>query len=344
MAKLRESNEHNRAKMVLFIFALPLMAWLVLVPYVYATQPGIGPATGLVPMPSINTYPKYWVKQQMALGNATKVKLCTLDVSPSNIQYVRVIGERHSGVAETATFLRKIMPGMSVGTGFVRGKYWFQDETLLEEFPQDFDLNSVLVVVIERNPYDWFYAFANNPLYASAHQTRPVDWKKFVSKKWTMRQSANDKVVSNNPESHCQAKFSAGMVIPCRQTQRSKGKMSVYEMDPETGNPFKNVFELRTSKQMHYNSMASWVPNFQLFKVEDLQKPEYIPEIAKIMNSKFGIKTCESISDSSQIVDIRTIENIPSSFFDYVTCHVDWTVEETFGYSPRTSIKNCRSH
>jgi len=267
-------------------------------------------------------------------------------IGESKLKYVRVVGERNSGVDGVVELLSKIFPNVTVGSGFVRSKYWFQDERILDP---EIDLEEVLVVVVLRNPYDWTLLMQRNPVFAPAHRIKKHDWRRFVSRLWTTKTSIMDKELSTTPGVKCQAKYVAGEVRPCRQSRntflgsetRSRFMDPVYETNPVTHLPLRNVLELRKFKMLNYANMTQWVPHISYLKLEALATAEGVSKVQSVLSRAYNLDTCSQpdatvfpFADPQGKMLASARSSMTAQYRDYLTCNIFWSVESAvFGYS-----------
>uniref|UniRef100_A0A7S2RMW5 Uncharacterized protein n=1 Tax=Mucochytrium quahogii TaxID=96639 RepID=A0A7S2RMW5_9STRA len=341
--------EHRYVKVGLLLSCLPLIFTVLGLPIFFESSfiaqndawvsldaTGHGMATKYVQ--HMDTVPMFWLKSALK-QNASAARcghyIPPVSERPTTIRHIRVIGERNSGVNGVVDLLRKVFPNVTTGAGFVRSRYWFQDESVL---PKGINLDEVLVVVVLRNPVDWLRMMRKNPVYAPNHMFRQ-DWKHFVSKPWTMRTSTIDKTLSQTKGVKCQAKFLAGYVRPCRQAAKLVSNIRtaqpVYEMDPITTKPFRNIIGLRKGKLLNYANMSRWVPHISYVKVENLFSDSGVRRLQSVLSDAYNLGVC-----------LRT-KNLAFEFSDWITrpplstmqevryysCNLDWSAEEVFGYS-----------
>eukprot|EP00924_Labyrinthula_sp_SR-Ha-C_P016165 maker-scaffold_4-snap-gene-21.5-mRNA-1 protein AED:0.13 eAED:0.13 QI:270/1/1/1/1/1/2/348/419 len=268
----------NEVKKTLLISVLPLLFFVILSP----SLPRQISSEGLVSTRS-NTYPQKHTPTRPS-------KVCSL--TNPNITSIHIIGERNSGVDELFSILEtslnlpeysKLLPSLK------RGKFWFQhfDQTLSETS------SARLVLVIIRNPYEFLLSMLEHPLHAPAHFS-PKDWKKFVSKSWTVERSVTDKEISRSKEAHCQEEFFGRQVVPCRKGDpvinlldydEEELGYAVYEQ--KDGKPFKHIGELRRAKLVNWFNITFWMKNVEFVRVEELMEGNYISgnKVVHLINS-----------------------------------------------------------
>lgn len=227
---------------------------------------------------------------------------------------VMVVGERHTGVNDVLRNLNHHLLNLTVSPGVSRNRYWFQtEESFLRMLPQTKEelssfrqgsyLNRMLVLVVTRSPYEWMLAMQKQPIHAPNHYFPSLksdnlqyddkrNWKKFVSKPWTIKTSEQDQTIASTEGARCQEKFSAGEVLPCRKhdsvvltildslQKRMKSTVEVdklstigypvYETHVKDHRPFKNIAELRRAKMINYYNMTAWVKNLKFIQIESL--------------------------------------------------------------------------
>jgi len=360
----RHAREHHLVKVGLLLSCLPLLLTMLGVPLVLEdawsplVQTDLAPPAAPVsaePLPAVREgqVPPKWLRDaaRVTAGPSEAAKTCMIvprwdKALPQKLKHIRVIGERHSGVDGVTALLARSFPNVTVGSGFVRGKYWFQEERLLDGI----DLENVLVVVVLRNPYDWIALMQRSPINAPAHRLRH-DWRKFVSKPWTIQTSITDNKLSQTVGAKCQAKFLAGEVKPCRQRRttlrsdwRTRSSEPLYEMHPVTHKPIANILELRKQKLINYAQLTQWVSHVSYLKSESLSTERGTERVITLLAKAYNLDTCRQIDGSVfPFVDLDQrppLKSMSPQMKDYLTCNVFWSVEDDiFGYSPENQIK-----
>lgn len=361
--------EHRYASLGLFLAMLPLLFAILGVPMVVdrpAVENSLVDLTEVIQPELLNSsssnaafVPASWLRNQRGKNNA---KMCQ-DIQPRPdpskppiISMIRVLGERHSGVDSVANLLAKMFPNTAVGTGFTRGKYWFQSERLLNHRGVKIDLSRVLVVAVLRDPYSWIRHMQKNPWHAPSHSFRH-DWRSFLTQPWTTVTSSVDKQISSVPGAKCQAQYLSGEVLPCRQSnfpilagtstlrarRQSKLMLPVYELNPINGAPLSSILELRKYKLLNYINMTTWVPNVSFLKVDKLAINEQIFKLQDVLRTHYNLESCATYHHEKEPLKLHEKEGLMSSFgkvnpistqeVDFLKCNIDWEVERFFGYN-----------
>ncbi|GBG24303.1 Hypothetical Protein FCC1311_005212 [Hondaea fermentalgiana] len=349
-ANAKHAREHWFVKLGLLLSCLPLLLTMLGVQTVTGGvwSPAGSELSAISTMPESSIddstrVPRKWMRRKR-VSNPAGCALAPVE-GERMLKYVRVVGERNSGVDGVVDLLSKLFPNVTVGSGFVRTKYWFQDE---RELDPEIDLEEVLVVVVLRNPYDWTLLMQRNPIFAPAHRIKH-DWRRFVSRLWTTKTSITDKELSSTPGAKCQAKYQAGEVRPCRQSRtsflgsetRSRYMDPVYETNPVTHLPLRNVLELRKFKMLNYANMTQWVPHISYLKLEALDTLEGVAQVQSVLSRAYNLDSCDTADggthayvDPQSKLLASTRAQMTAQYRDYLTCNIFWSVESAvFGYS-----------
>ena len=210
------------------------------------------------------------------------------DATGDAIVDVVVLGERHSGVDWLMEELKgcynynndeasAASSAVRVLFGWSRPGYWFQEEEeyFRDEVAGDDDdneddivmrTNTLVVLNMVRDPYDWLREMWQHPLYMPAHQQKhqegaaaatPLDLSEFVTKAWTVDEDEDDDheaTTSEKDDASCQFGFRPNQVVPCLNASTVDvldKNTPVYELDPTTGLVFPNIMALRAAKLRH---------------------------------------------------------------------------------------------
>mmetsp|Transcript_9640 Transcript_9640/g.12510 ORF Transcript_9640/g.12510 Transcript_9640/m.12510 type:complete len:411 (-) Transcript_9640:110-1342(-) len=351
-----ESVESQTTKWFLLMTAIPLFCIVFILPVLtsdlrhsFQIQPLTNPLTTGVGLGDLNKeQPSRHIRIQNHLLKKKSNQSCISYKrrTSDKIISVRVIGERNSGTSFLIRALSKHLPNVTVGGGLSRGRHWFQSAESLKIFSNE-DLKNILVIVLTRSPYEWILNMQENPRNAISHVGLP-DWRHFVSKPWTTRNSIRDKHISSLKGAHCQEHFLSGEVIPCRRHDTvavqlmktiSDSGLSVaypvYEMHPKTHKAFRSIKDFRRAKMLNFYNMSKWVPNIRFIQAEMLTTNDGLLETMQMLQNDYSLGICEGgemekLSFKQYLADPRGEEN--KNFFKWYSCNGHWPIEEKFGY------------
>jgi hypothetical protein len=187
-------------------------------------------------------------------------------------------------------------------------------------FPINIDKNNhddCLFIVIFRNPYDWLSSFHNNPYHVD-QSLKNLTFSDFIRKEW--------KCVYNKESA-------------TKEDDPNFGKEMMHERNPETGERFKNILEMRNYKVKAFLSLEEEVLNYAKFRYEDLRDN---PNILKGLSEEFKLKLKgNNIVNYTKYKTTKQIyqpkEYPPISFVDkfYIRRNLDLRQEKSIGYNPR---------
>ncbi|KAK3263355.1 hypothetical protein CYMTET_27834 [Cymbomonas tetramitiformis] len=186
------------------------------------------------------------------------------------IQQFSVVAERHTG----SNWLREMLANtfaLRVQEGFTRFKHWFQTERRNKGFTAH--VNSTLVIVAVRNPYDWAKGMYQAPFHAKHHASLSFP-DEFLKAPWDLPKSYYFKPDSNQSCTN-ERGFIPGEVAPCRKNVVQPhadylGTKPVYERHPVTGEVFSGIMAMRAAKMESYIQMTEWAPHIEFVRYEDL--------------------------------------------------------------------------
>ncbi len=183
------------------------------------------------------------------------------------IQKFFIIGERCSGTNYINALMLKNTYLVENAIGHKHFLPWYQlpaDTYAIDSTYYDFsNTDDQLFIVIIRNAYDWLRSFHQAPHHA--HKTLiGVSFSSFITKEW---------------------KYDLGDFINLKGLARLG---PLYEHDPQTGEPFKNVIKLRTAKietMLQLQNRASNVYYINYETVRD-HPQEVLEEISRLFSVK----------------------------------------------------------
>lgn len=229
---------------------------------------------------------------------------------------------------------------------FTRYKHWFQYEN------PDAYLHDTLVLAQFRNPYEWLKAMEHVPHHSPAHLRTELnasketgqsgnDWKIFLTKEWTMPRVGLDLNVTGNPI--CQDNFRYRDAVSCYleplslshygHTIRYSEHQPFYEMRNDgSGEPYKNILELRTDKIRNFLSLAShpgvadvWALQYEYLVSKGTQ------HLLDRIEEWTGVKPKCSAKEPQYRAPKKS-RKISREFAAHIRQNLNWTVESWVGY------------
>ena len=214
---------------------------------------------------------------------------------------------------------------------FSRYKHWFQPKDYWR-YPHD-----TLVVAQFRDPYLWLEAMRAVPHHMPSHAG--LDWKPFLEKTWTTPRIGLDLKLKG--DEMCQHHYKYRDVISCIHKPEPDAPIDnrhsldkpFYEMRNDgSGEPYDNIMELRSDKIRDILEIKKfpgvadlWMVQYEYMLAQGTQKLlDHITEWT-------GIKPqCKAYPPQN-----RPQRELTKEFVEYVTAHLNWTVEAEIGFVPR---------
>ena len=227
-----------------------------------------------------------------------------------------------------------------------RWKHWFQEDP-----SQVFE--DTLVVLVSINPYDWIDAMQRVPHNMPMHMMN--DWKTFLTTPWTMERPERDLIFQNTTGNVCQHDFKYNQVISCIPGTPPKGRylrkrellrsqyQPIYELNVDgSGEAYKNILQFRTAKKKNLMAVKEWEPVKAFVTVQYEELVNNGPEtMIKEIEEKTGMKASCDISVVAPIIGGNPLDE---SMISWISKHLDWTIEQNFGYTkgirPYTILSN----
>jgi len=269
-------------------------------------------------------------------GNNVYVKDKTLSNQNKEIKSISILGERNSGTTWMYEHLQSCFQDkVPVKRRLTRYKHWFQSKNMEEKIE-----NSTLVIVMVRNPFEWVEGMKNKPHHASNHLN--LDWKEFVTRKWTMERVGLDLQINENDKrdgEHCQENFLYRDIISCHKrpypkSDFNKTKFSqhqpFYEMrNDESGKPFNNILELRAAKIRNFlaTRMYKGVEDLWTVSYEDLLRDGTSMIISRLEEVVGFNSTCKPFPKQK-----RKRRDISPGLLKHLMHNLDWESENMVGY------------
>lgn len=237
-----------------------------------------------------------------------------------DITSIRIFGERCSGTNYLESLITKNVPFCSDRKALKGGgygyKHWFYEKwDLLPE------AENVLFLVIFRNPVKWLTSLNKNPFHCSP-QLKNLPFSEFIRTEWSCVWDEVAKVEPGNP------KF---------------GKEMIHERNPETGERFDNVLELRKGKLKNWLRMADYTKNIAFISYEELVKsPEvYLGELFE----KFGLPV-KNVSNIQSYRGFGRKAYVPKpdpvispKDAQFICDSLEWDLESMFGYGEESVLR-----
>ena len=171
------------------------------------------------------------------------------------ITHLCILGERVSGTC----FVQSLVTSntrLKMDTSFGH-KHFFQDvDKLFKE-----DTSHVLFVYVTRDITSWLSSMCNTPYHADLPIRNCKDVSKFIRMEWS-----------------CIHDSTSGV----SELDKTFGTEMMHERDPYTGERFKNVIHMRTSKIDHCMAIGKIVKNFVHVRYEDIREnpEEFVSDLA----------------------------------------------------------------
>lgn len=225
----------------------------------------------------------------------------------SNINYIQIYGERHTGTKFLGKILNKSSDVNKDCPKLIDLKYspfgWKHGFPLLERIKNRSD---ILIICIFRNPYDWTKA-----MYELYHHPHPSlvnkEFEEFIKTTW---RTLSDKDFNTGK------KLNGFKEIP-------------HDKNPISGENFKNVLELRNYKNSYLLDLKKYIKNVIYINYEELiNNPSLV--IQKIKENRFNIKI---INENSGIKsEFKKPKKLSQEAFYFINDNINWKIEEKLGY------------
>jgi hypothetical protein len=226
------------------------------------------------------------------------------------IKRIQIFGERCSGTNYLENLITSNFENVEI-TWDYGWKHWF---------PQNINMNNhndCLFLVLFRDPYDYLSSLHNTPHHVDEN-LKNLRFSDFIRKEWKCVYDDISGIPENDPR---------------------VGTEMMFERNPDTGERFKNVLEMRNYKNKAFLSLEDSVKNYAKFKYEDLRKD---PNILKSLCQDFELKlkspdivNYKKYKKSNTTYKPKTYK--PISIMDriYIIKNLDLKLEKTIGYNPK---------
>jgi hypothetical protein len=243
--------------------------------------------------------------------------------SVGEIKRIKVCGERCSGTNFLVELLHANFPTLERTGMFDFGHkhflWWFGTPVDYEKLKKlKCAANSVdmsgsedcLFVVVIRDPYDWLRSFYLMPW--SAHEDfQACSFSHFLKTEWKLSDLWHVKL----------------------PTEGQYGEID--NCNPWTGQPFRNVIQMREGKIENYLTLGKLVDNYLLVNYEDVsENPEkfinFVSTYFKLVNKKFV--PLNTYKETKAPYVKKQYFPIPKNDLKFINSQLDWRVENKVGY------------
>jgi hypothetical protein len=199
--------------------------------------------------------------------------------------------------------------------------------------------NSVVVVALFRDPFDWVWAMKERPHHAHDHIGLP--WLEFVTKPWMGKRGPHDRNITQMPGMKetvtCFSQFSFVEVMPCSKEDSPKvvGHADYkYELLHDgSERAYSSIIDLRKEKIENHLSTSSYNATraFYPFRYEDLES-NGTDLLLSLLKETTGIEPqCRSSEPKGTVKH----KEVPQEYVSWMNKYIDWNVEARIGYFPR---------
>ena len=179
-----------------------------------------------------------------------------------------------------------------------------------------------------------------------------LEWKDFLTKKWTMERVGKDLNVTEEQKKDplfCQEGFLYNDVVSCHRKPYLKDEHKkpffssdkpFYEMRPDgSGEPFDNILEMRAAKISNMLEAKDFagVYDYWILKYEDLLQFG-TAELVKQVEKMTGVKTNCTAFPKQQ----KSPRPLQPGMSEYLTENVDWDTERLVGYFPGMKLESIK--
>ncbi len=224
------------------------------------------------------------------------------------ITKIQIFGERCSGTNYTKQLLVNNFPDIEL-TAMYGFKHRFHNKNLA-------DRDNCLFLIVYRDLFDWLRSFHLQPFHA-APELCGIPFSQFIRKEWRALYTKSSGRTPDDP---------------------LWGTEMMFERDPQTGNRFRNVLELRRARTCDWESLGEKVPYFLHLCYEDLRNN---PEgILREISEQFGLVRKKKFMGVSSYKGKQRVSYIPKKYQaispedrDYILRESDLQQEQSIGYN-----------
>jgi len=220
----------------------------------------------------------------------------------SNITEFAVFGERCSGTK----YIRRIIElNFKIqDTPRFGAKHWFYDKDHVIRA----GTASALIVVIVRDPSTWLRSMHRMPYHVHS-SLRGITFDKFIQKEWR----CNFDETSHTP--------------PGSSTY---GAEMMFERNPQTGERFANVVQMRSAKLRAFLGLRDIVDNFVLITYEELVRAPQT--VVNFLETRFGLQRRTQRMNFGQRHSPKVHEPLEERHVAHVKKYIDEELERVVGY------------
>lgn len=214
------------------------------------------------------------------------------------INRIQLYAERHTG-SKWLTQMIKDSFGIENPWGF-GWKHWFFDSKKINET----DTSNYLFIFLCRNPYQWIAAMNQTP-----HHARPklkgLDLDTFIKEEWECEWTKRD--------------------VPWITDEMNFTEM-MNERNPDTGERFKNIVELRNYKNREFLSLKE-KEHFHIVRYEDMRDNP-----VKIINKIIMNNPIKPLRPNQPVKKKVYSRELTKESIQFINDNIDWDLEEQLGY------------
>jgi hypothetical protein len=234
--------------------------------------------------------------------------------SGSEIQKIRLIGERCSGTTYIQGLLANNFPSQHVVAPKKHFLPWFNLNAfnISKKSKKADDLNflgtltdSCLVVLVVRDPYDWLRSFYSHPWHVNGDKMLHKGFLNFLAHEWR----ASDK----------KKEYASDRWNPYKQRR------------------FRNVLELRKYKTLNYLQIGIVSKNFLVVRYEDAAKnpQDFIHFISENFNMQSADQFTNVLTyknENKKKYHATKYDSFKAEEFLFINKNIDWFTEKLIGY------------
>lgn len=236
------------------------------------------------------------------------------------INYIQIYGERNSGTNYLHFLLEHNIKNMQVGY-----KYgWKHGFARVDELKNKVN-QSDLIICLFKDPYSWLVSMHGKPHHAP--QLLGLSFSEFIRSEWACYQGDN---------------YDTRDLVKDPLTPDQE---MLYERNPETGERFDNVMQLRSAKIKRVKQLQKFWPNILYMQYEELlTKPRVtVCDIAgqfkmklngpvQLSKGYFGKNPNKKWDRSAYYQEKQYLKHYTQEDLDYVNDQIDWEYENILGY------------
>jgi len=240
-----------------------------------------------------------------------------------DIQYIQIFGERNSGT----NFLHKTIESNLIRLPEIGPQFgWKHGFTNRQRIKKE-DTNSVLFICMFKDPYAWFSSMHEKPHHAP--QLYNMEFSNFIRTEWACYKGKKYHLRAQNLE--------LDPILPEQEMMQ--------ERHPKTKERFKNVIELRNTKNKYFLNLKKLAENVIYLRYEDF----YLDPASKLreilapfdLECKEDFHVSNAYHGKSQKLkwdkkefyrEKKYLEKFSEEDLDFVNEHLDFELEHELGY------------